>query len=143
MLRMPHVCMQSRSVPVEGIGCKKSTDAGLVEGGVALLHAQTEGIIMIGEIGGTAEEDAAEVIRASGTDKPVVSFIAGLSCSSCKACMVLLARNLTTVIVTGSECLHATRRPHGAPQAAGWAMRAQSSAGGRELQQVSGFLSTV
>jgi succinyl-CoA synthetase alpha subunit len=42
-----------------------------------IADSETEGIVMIGEIGGAAEEEAAELIRASGTTKPVVGFIAG------------------------------------------------------------------
>lgn len=39
---------------------------------------QTEAIIMVGEIGGTAEDEAAEYIKANVT-KPVVSYIAGVT----------------------------------------------------------------
>jgi succinyl-CoA synthetase alpha subunit len=38
---------------------------------------ETEGVIMIGEIGGTAEEDAAEFYRRTKAKKPIVGFIAG------------------------------------------------------------------
>ncbi len=39
---------------------------------------QTEGIVMVGEIGGSAEEEAAEYIKAN-VKKPVVAYIAGVT----------------------------------------------------------------
>jgi succinyl-CoA synthetase alpha subunit len=44
-----------------------------------LADPETESIVMIGEIGGAAEEDAAEFLKHSKIKKPVVGFIAGLT----------------------------------------------------------------
>lgn len=40
--------------------------------------SQTEAIVMVGEIGGTAEEEAAEFIK-DNVNKPVISYIAGVT----------------------------------------------------------------
>ena len=44
-----------------------------------LADKKTKSIVMIGEIGGSAEEDAAEFLQKSKTKKPIVGFIAGVT----------------------------------------------------------------
>jgi succinyl-CoA synthetase alpha subunit len=44
-----------------------------------LKDEQTKSILMIGEIGGSAEEEASEFIKSSKVKKPIIGFVAGIT----------------------------------------------------------------
>jgi succinyl-CoA synthetase alpha subunit len=68
---------QSTCVGIGGDPVNGTTFVDVLE--MFLADPATESIVLIGEIGGTAEEDAAAFLRAAKTKKPAVGFIAGLT----------------------------------------------------------------
>ena len=65
-------CVGIGGDPIHGIGFIECLE-------LFFKDEETKGILVIGEIGGTAEEEAAEFILSSSIKKPISSFIAGLS----------------------------------------------------------------
>lgn len=68
---------------VMGIGADPVHGLGFVEGLELLLaDEQTDGIVLVGEIGGQEEEEAARYLREACPAKPVVAVVAGLTAPS-------------------------------------------------------------
>jgi succinyl-CoA synthetase alpha subunit len=68
---------QSTCVGIGGDPVKGTEHIEVLE--MLLADPETESIVMIGEIGGSAEEDAADFIKHSKVKKPMVGFIAGVT----------------------------------------------------------------
>jgi succinyl-CoA synthetase alpha subunit len=64
------VCIGIGGDPIQGTDFRDCLE-------LFLADPQTEGIVLIGEIGGTSEEQAADYLARAKTDKPVVAYIAG------------------------------------------------------------------
>ena len=63
-------CIGIGADPVGGISLRRCVE-------LFMQDNETEGIVVIGEVGGTAEERAAEYLEAIDNAKPVVAYIAG------------------------------------------------------------------
>lgn len=68
---------QSTCIGIGGDPVNGTSLASCVE--MFLADEDTEAIIIIGEIGGSGEQEAAELIKRSSLKKPIIGFIAGLT----------------------------------------------------------------